>query len=181
MLNLRVKQVIYESKIWWQYEKAKAARYSAKDLKNLCILPENSAEGLGCRREHCWSYIVSAFENKTTNLVVEGRVQLEDSSHTSISDVYWRKQLNRQAHLELCHRNPDILERVLNQITLLRTHASYKATRTWRNFNSRGTKVILLSDELRSVANNSKSFASRSKSIIRNNLGLCKHSEIYLI
>ena len=31
------------------------------------------------------------------------------------------------------------------------------------------------------IANNSKSFANESKSIIRNNLGLCKRSEIYLI
>ena len=61
--------------------KSKAARYSAKDLKNLRILPENSAEGLGSSREHCWSYVVSAFENTTKNLVVQGRVQLEHSSH----------------------------------------------------------------------------------------------------
>ena len=40
---------------------------------------------------------------------------------------------------------------------------------------------ILLSDELWLIANNSKSFANGSKSIIRNNLGFCKHFEIYLI
>ena len=28
------------------------------------------------------------------------------------------------------------------------THASYKATRTWENFNSHGTKMIVLSDKL---------------------------------
>ena len=28
------------------------------------------------------------------------------------------------------------------------THANYKTTRTWENFNNRGTKMILLSDEL---------------------------------
>ena len=61
------------------------------------------------------------------------------------------------------------------------THASYKTTRTWENFNNRGTKMILLSDELWSIANNSKSFANGSKSIIRNNLGLYKRSDIYLI
>ena len=38
------------------------------DLKNLQILPENSAEGLGSRKEHCWSYVVSTFKNKTKNL-----------------------------------------------------------------------------------------------------------------
>ena len=42
-------------------------------------------------------------------------------------------------------------------------------------------KMILLSHELWLVSNNSNSFAMRSKSIIRSNLGLCKHSEIYLI
>ena len=53
------------------------------------------------------------------------------------------------------------------------THASYKTTRTWENFNNQGTK-ILFSDKLWLVANNSKSFVNRSKSMIRNNLGLCK-------
>ena len=39
--------------------------------------------------------------------------------------------------------------------------------------------MILLSDKLWLIANNSKSFANRSKSII-NNLGMCKRSEITL-
>ena len=50
---------------------------------------------------------------------------------------------------------PDILERVLKSIALskincgeVHTHASYKTTRTWENFNNRGTKMILLSDKL---------------------------------
>ena len=37
-------------------------------------------------------------------------------ANTSSPDVYWRKRLNRLAHLQLCHRNPDMLKRVLNQI-----------------------------------------------------------------
>ena len=41
--------------------------------------------------------------------------------------------------------------------------------------------MILFSEELSLIANNSKSFANGSKSIMRNNLGLCKRSEIYLI
>ena len=41
-------------------------------------------------------------------------------------------------------------------------------------------KLIIFSDKLWLIANNSNSL-SRSKSIIRNNLGLCKCSEIYLI
>ena len=32
-------------------KKTKATRHSARDLKNLYILPKNSAEGLGSRRE----------------------------------------------------------------------------------------------------------------------------------
>ena len=57
------------------------------DLKNLRILPENSIEGLGSKREHCWSYVVSTFENTTKILLVQGRVQLEHSSHTGKVDV----------------------------------------------------------------------------------------------
>ena len=33
------------------------------------------------RREHCWHYVESVFENTPKNLVVQGRVQLEHSSH----------------------------------------------------------------------------------------------------
>ena len=55
-LKLRVKQVIYESNIKWQNKNAKVARYSARDHKNLCILPENSAEDLGSKRECCWDW-----------------------------------------------------------------------------------------------------------------------------
>ena len=61
----------------------------------------------------------------------------------------------------------------------VRIHASYKTTRTWESFNNQGMKMILLSDELWLIANNSKGFAKGSKSMIRN-LGLCKCSEIYL-
>ena len=47
--------------IWVKYrmtiQKAKAERKSARDLKNLFILPENSAEGLRHRRERCWGYV----------------------------------------------------------------------------------------------------------------------------
>ena len=136
MLKLRVKQVTYESNILWQHKKAKAARYSAMDLKNLCILPENSAEGFMSRRKHCGSYIVSAFQNIPKNLLVQGRMQLEHISHikvgvkatytkTSTPDPYWRKQPNRQSHLELCHRKADFLESMLNRITLFNSTAGY--------------------------------------------------------
>ena len=52
------------------------------------------------------------------------------------------------------------------------THASYKTTRTWENFNNQGTKKILLSDELWLIANNSKNFVNKSEPVIKNNLGL---------
>ena len=38
------------------------------------------------------------------------------------------------------------------------THASYKTTRTWENFNNQGAKMFLLSDKLWLIANNSKGF-----------------------
>ena len=39
------------------------------------------------------------------------------------------------------------------------TYSSFKTTRTWENFNDRGTKMILLSGKPWLIANNSKSFA----------------------
>ena len=45
------------------------------------ILLKNSTEGLRSRREHRWSYVLSAFKNTTKNVAVQGRVQLEHSSH----------------------------------------------------------------------------------------------------
>ena len=132
-------------------------------------------------------------------LVVQGKAPFEHSNHIVKVDVEttclhfkpWcilKKQSKRQDHLELCHRNPDILERVLNQIAIsnstewgVHTHASYKTTRTWEKFNHWGKNMILLSDQLWSIANNSNSFANRGKSIIRNDLGLYKLSDIYLI
>ena len=77
------------------------------------------------------------------------------------------KDQNQRAHLELYHRNPDILERALNWTVLsicgeVRIHASYKTTKTWENVNNQGTKMILLSVELWSIANNSKNFENKS-------------------
>ena len=62
-------------------KRPKPLRYSARDLKNLRILLENSAEGLKSRRERCWHYVVSVFENTPKHLVVQGRMQVEHSSH----------------------------------------------------------------------------------------------------
>ena len=115
-------------------EKAKASRYSARDLKNSCALPENSAEGLGSKRDCCWCYIISVFENTPKDLVFQRRVHLVFQSRVHSSHIVkvgvevkclhfnpWRilKELNKPAaHLELCHRNHDILQYVLNQIAL---------------------------------------------------------------
>ena len=137
---LSFEQVTYETKIW-QHKKTRAKRKSARDLKNLHILPESSAEGLGSRTEHCWGYI-SIYENTPKKL----------------------------PHLPPCY--PINCGEV-------RTYASHKTTRTWENFNNRGTR-ILLSDKLWSIVITSKSFSNESKSVIKNNLGLCKRSEIYL-
>ena len=66
VLKLRVKQVTYKSKIW-QHKKAKATRYSAKNLKNLGILLENSEEGLGSRRMHnVWVMYLWEYTKKVT-------------------------------------------------------------------------------------------------------------------
>ena len=55
------------------------------------------------------------------------------------------------------------------------THASYKITTTWENFNNRRTKMIFLSDELWLISNKSVSFVNGTKSVVRHNLGLCRH------
>ena len=130
---------------------------------------------------------------------MQGRLLLEHSNHIVKvgveatcqhfnPDVYSKKQPNQRAHLELCHSNSDTHERVLNLDCIIqlkcgemRSHASFKTARTWKSFNNRGTKIFLLSEELWLIANNSKSFENGSKSVRRNNLDLCKHSEIYVI
>ena len=65
---------------------------SDRDLKNLCILPENSEESLRCIRECCWNYIVSVSQNTPKNLVVQGGLQLGHSSHivrVSVKTTCW--------------------------------------------------------------------------------------------
>ena len=58
---------------------------SARDLKDLRILLENSARGLGSWRECCCGY-ASVFENTPEKLMLpklafQGRAQLEYSNH----------------------------------------------------------------------------------------------------
>ena len=58
-------------------------------------------------------------EGHSWNMVVIWlRSLLRLYTNTSGPNVYWRKWPNWRAHLELCHRNPDILKRVLNWIVL---------------------------------------------------------------
>ena len=48
-------------------KRPKLKKKSAGDLDNLCILLENSAEGLRSRRKCCWGYI-SVYENTPEKL-----------------------------------------------------------------------------------------------------------------
>ena len=97
----------------------------------------NSAQGLGSRREHFRRH-VSIFENTPKKLphlspkscrsftswfrevcsrsivVTQLRFVSRLYANTSSPDGYSRKQTNWQAHLKLCHKNPDFLERLLN-------------------------------------------------------------------
>ena len=132
--------------------------------------------------------------------VVEGRAQIGHSSYivkvsvlrlhsnTSNPGVYWRNRPNQWAHLQLCHRNSDILEecwtgsRYPTQLQGgLHSCKFIKQPEHGRTSTTKDQKSPPLSDKLWLIANNCKSFANRSKSIIRNNLGLCKRSEMYLI
>ena len=130
-------------------------------------------------------------------LVIQEKSQLEHSSHIVNAGVSYSLTLQAQTYIEGNYQtdrsiwnyvtgtlNPgkDAKPDCVIQLNWgeVSTHASYKATRTWEKFNNRGTKMILLSGKI-SITNNSKSFASGSKVIIRNNLGLYKRSDIYLI
>ena len=84
--------------------------------------------------------------------------------------------LSMKIHPKSCRIFPRVIQLNCGEV---RTYASHKTTRTWENFNNRGTR-ILLSDKLWSIVITSKSFSNESKSVIKNNLGLCKRSEIYL-
>ena len=122
VIKLRVKLVTYESKIW-QHKKAKVERKSARGLRNLHILLKNSAEGLGSKiPECCWGCVSMKIHPKNDHILTANvaalRLMSRLHANTLRPDVYWRKWPNQQAYLELCHWNPDILERVLNQIAL---------------------------------------------------------------
>ena len=129
--------------------------------------------------------------------MVQERVQLEHSSHTVKVSVKttcqhfnsWciLKETNKPAdQLGTMPQEPWLPGKYAKQDHVIQlncqevhTNESYKITRTLENFNNQGTKMIFLLDKLWLIANNSKSFANRSKSIIRKNLVLCKHSNTY--
>ena len=129
-------------------------RYLARDLENLHILQENSAEGIGSRRDCYWHYVEYVLENKPKNLVVQGRVQLEHSSHIVNVGIkatclyfnpwYIPTETTKPVGLfgtmpqESWHpgkeANPDHIIQL--NCGKVRTHASYKTTKTWGNFNN---------------------------------------------
>ena len=143
-------------------KRPKPLRYSARDLKNLCILLENSAEGLGSRRECCWRYVISVFEYTPKHLVVHGRKQLQHSSHIVKVGVKaaclhfnpWRilKETTEPAGpFGTMPQEPwhpwkgTKLDRVIQlNCGEVHTHASYKTTRTWENFHSLPIKFCKL-------------------------------------
>ena len=115
----------------------------------------------------------SIFENTPKHLVVQGRMQLEHSSHivkvgveaTCLHFNPWRilKETTKLAGpfgtilQEPWHPGKGAKSDHVIQLNCgkVHTHASYETTRTWENFNNRGTKMILLSDELWVITNNS--------------------------
>ena len=196
MLKLRVKQVIYQSRY---NDNIKRPRPQDAQLEILriyasCRKIQKRVSGPGVR---CWRYVVHVFENTPKSLVVQGRAQLEHSSHivkvgvevTCFHFNPWRI-LNETTepgglfgtvpqkswHPGKSAKLDDVIQLNSGEV---RTHASHETTRTWENFNKRGTKMALLSGELWLIANNSKIFANENKSIV-NTLGLCKHFQIYL-
>ena len=84
-------------------------------------------------------------------VITELKSVLKLHANTSSHNAYWRKRPNRRTHLELSHRNPDALERVLNWIALSNStvgknapmQVSCKTTRTRESFNNWGTKTII--------------------------------------
>ena len=119
-------------------KKAKVERKSAKDLRNLIqgiyafcwkfsrvprvrerallgprIIFENTPKS-------CHIPFFQWFREKCSWSIVVQQLKLVSRQHanTSSPNVHRRKRPNRQAHVELCHRNPDILERMLKWIML---------------------------------------------------------------
>ena len=104
---------------------------SARDLKNLCILQENSEESLGSMRECCWNYIVSVSQNAPKNLVVQGGMQLGHSSHIVRVSV----------KTTCCHFNP---WHILKETTELAGPFGTRPQKPWHP--GKGVNMIALSN-----------------------------------
>ena len=149
---------------------------AARNRKNLCILQENSAGESAARvtylsmRIHLKSCCVFPLNYVQLYLMVQGRVQLEHNSHivkVSIKATCYHfkpwhilKETTKPAcpfwtmPQEPWHPGKGAKPDCVIQLNCgeVRTHASYKTTRTWENFNNQGTKLILLSDKLWLIA-----------------------------
>ena len=80
-------------------------------------LPPKSCHFSQCFKEsHNWSIAVTQFKSVS-------RLHVNASS----PGIYGRKRPNQRVYLEPCHRNPDILERVLNWIALSNSTAGKSA------------------------------------------------------
>ena len=101
----------------------------------------------------------------TKNLVVQGRVQLEHSSHivkivaevTCLHFNPWHMLKETKLvgpfgtmpqhswHPWKCAKSDHVIQLNCGEV---RIYASYKTNRAWENFNNQGTKMILLTDKL---------------------------------
>ena len=136
-------------------------------------MPENSVEG-SSPGEGATGITQYVFENMPKNLVVHWRAQLKYSSFivkvgveaTCLHFNPWcilketTEPVGPFGTMPQKRWHPGKgtkLDRIIQlNCEEVRTHTSYKTTRTWENFNNRGTKMILLSDELWLIANSSK-------------------------
>ena len=135
-------------------------------LKNCCIFPLRVV--VSCLLSYYLLLVAVC-------LVVQGRMQLECNSHILLKEVTKGTKPIWKAHLEL--NGIALSNSIARKCTPMQVK---KQPEHGRTSVTKEQKMILLSDELWLIVNNSKSFANRSMLIIRNNLGLCKHSEIYL-
>ena len=88
-------------------------------LLGLCIYENAPPKLLHLPPKSC--HIFNKWFKEGRNLSIAGtklRSLLRLHASTSSPVVYRRKRPNQWAHLELCHRNPDILERMLKRIAL---------------------------------------------------------------
>ena len=122
------KRVLLGLRIYvWEYTQ-KVAAFSPKKLLQIYLVV----------KERCSCSIVATY------LRLVSRLHANTSSLT-----YSKKWLNLWAHLELCHSNPDILERVLNQFIL-----SNSTARNWAPM-----QVIKLPEHLRTSATNDQKWS----------------------